>query len=155
MFELGFKNDGTGVGKARVEPSAIVEGFDVAEDGGARLGEGSEALVVNHFVFEAAPEGFDEGVVVTVAFAAHGSDEAMLDENLPVSGTGKLHPAIGVDDERTCGPALEQRHAQGGKDEARIEDLVHGESRSRGGCRHPGRRRDRASPGQSGYRLHQ
>ena len=48
--------------------------FDVVEDGMASCGEGGEALVVDHFIFEAAPEGFDEGVVVAVSFPAHGSD---------------------------------------------------------------------------------
>ena len=75
---MGFKGDRTSVGKTGVQPGAVIEGFDVVEDGGARLREGGEALMVDDFVFEAAPEGFDEGVVVTVAFAAHGSDQAIL-----------------------------------------------------------------------------
>ncbi len=33
--------------------------------------EGGEALVINDFVFKTAPEGFDEGVIVALAFAAH------------------------------------------------------------------------------------
>ena len=32
-------------------------------------------MMVNQFVFEAAPEGLDEGVVVAVAFATHGSEQ--------------------------------------------------------------------------------
>ncbi len=50
-----------------MQPGAIIEGFDIIEDGGARFGVGGEAAVVDDFIFEAAPEGFDEGVVVAVA----------------------------------------------------------------------------------------
>ena len=56
-------------------------------------------MMIDQFVFEAAPEGFDESVVVAVAFAAHGSDQAVLGEELSVSGAGELGSAIGVDDE--------------------------------------------------------
>jgi hypothetical protein len=31
-------------------------------------------VMVDQFVFEGAPEGFDEGVVVAISFATHGSD---------------------------------------------------------------------------------
>lgn len=37
--------------------------------------------MVDRFVFEATPE-LDKGVVVAIAFAAHGGDEAMLNEHL-------------------------------------------------------------------------
>lgn len=50
-----------------MQSGAVVEGFDVVEDGAASLLEGGKALVVDHFVFQAAPEGFDKGVVVTIA----------------------------------------------------------------------------------------
>ena len=52
-----------------MESLAVIEGFDVIEDGGASCGVGSEALMINQFVFECAPKGFNEGIVVTVAFA--------------------------------------------------------------------------------------
>src|SRR5438045_8641121 len=64
--------------KTGVESGAVVEGFDVIEDGGASLGVGGEALMIDQFVFEGAKEGFDEGVIVAVAFAAHGWDKTML-----------------------------------------------------------------------------
>ena len=57
-----------------MESGAVVEGLDVIEDGGTSLGAGGEALMIDQFVFEAAKEGLDEGVIVAVAFAAHGSD---------------------------------------------------------------------------------
>ena len=55
-----------------MQSGAVIEGLNVVEDGSACLSEGSELVVVNEFVFEAAPEGFDEGVIVTVALATHG-----------------------------------------------------------------------------------
>ena len=82
-----------------MESDAIVEGLDVMEDGGAHLGEGSEAMMVNQFVFESAPEGFDKSVIVAVAFASHGSGQVVLSEELAISSTGELATAIGVDDE--------------------------------------------------------
>ena len=109
-----------------MKSGAVVEGFNVVEDGGASFGEGGEALVVDEFIFEAAPEGFDEGVVVAVAFAAHGSDQAILSKELPISRAGKLGAAIGVNDKGSCRPALEQRHSQSGNDKTCVEDLVHG-----------------------------
>ena len=126
LFEFGFKDDGAGVSKAGVESGAVIEGLDVVEEGGAGLGEGSEALVVNHFVFEAAPEAFDEGVVVAIAWATHGRDQAMLGEDFSIGGAGELAAPIGVHDEVGARPALEKGHAQGGTDEASIEALMHG-----------------------------
>ena len=67
---MGFKLDWALVGKTGVETGAVIKGFDVVEDGGTRFGEGGEALVINDFVFEAAPEGFDEGVIVAIGLAA-------------------------------------------------------------------------------------
>ena len=109
-----------------MKSGAVIEGFDVVEDSGSNFIEGGEALVIDDFVFEAAPEGFDEGVVVAVAFAAHGSHQAVLGQELPVSGASKLRSAVGVDDESAGGAALEQRHAQGGHHQTGIEDLMHG-----------------------------
>ncbi len=103
-----------------MESSAVVEGLDVVEDRQARFGEGGETLVVDDFVFKAAPEGLDEGVIVAVAFATHGGDQTVLGQDLPVSGAGKLHAAIGVDDEGSSGTALQECHAQGSDDEAGI-----------------------------------
>ena len=51
---------------------AIVEGFNVIEDVGARLSAGEEVTAVNEFEFEGAPEAFHGGIVVAVAFATHG-----------------------------------------------------------------------------------
>ena len=56
-----------------MKSSAVIEGFDVIEDGRASLGERSEAVMIEQFVFEAAKEAFDKSVVVAIAFWTHGS----------------------------------------------------------------------------------
>ena len=56
-----------------MKSSAVIEGFDVIEDGRASLGERSEAMMIDQFVFEAAKEAFDKGIVVAIAFSTHGS----------------------------------------------------------------------------------
>jgi hypothetical protein len=83
-----------------VKSGAVIEGLDVIEDGGAGLGKGREAMMIDQFVFESAPKRFDKGVVVAVAFAAHGSEQTVLGEHLSVCGAGELSSPIGVDDER-------------------------------------------------------
>jgi len=68
---LGFKIDWALVVKTGMKSDAVIEGFNVIKDGGAGLGEGPEALMVNQLVFEAAKEGLDKSVVVAVAFSTH------------------------------------------------------------------------------------
>jgi hypothetical protein len=53
---LGFKLIGTAVVEAGVESGAIVEGFDVTEEGGARLGAGGEATVIDQLIFSVLQE---------------------------------------------------------------------------------------------------
>src|SRR6266446_6929932 len=45
---------------------------------------------------------------------------------MTVSGTGELGAAIGMDDEWFDGATLSQRHAQGGDNQSRIENSMHG-----------------------------
>ena len=125
---MGFKGNRTAISKTGVESGAIIKGFDVVKDGGAGLGEGSEALVIDDFVFETAPEGLDEGVVVAIAFATHGSDQTVLGQDLPISGAGKLHAAIGMDEQACFGASLEKRHTQSGDDQAGINEGAEGVS---------------------------
>lgn len=42
-----------------MQSAAVVEGFDVVEEGAACLCEGGKALVVHDFVFETAPEALE------------------------------------------------------------------------------------------------
>ena len=83
-----------------MQSGAVVKGLDVIEDGGAGLVAGGEAMMIDQFVFESAPKGFDKGVVVAVAFAAHGREQTVLGEHLAVGGAGELSSPIGVDNER-------------------------------------------------------
>jgi hypothetical protein len=58
-----------------VESGAVIKGLDVVKDSVASLGKGGEALVIDDFVFKAAPKRLDEGVIVAIAFATHGSNQ--------------------------------------------------------------------------------
>ena len=94
-----------------MESGAVIEGLDVIEDGGASLGAGGEAMMIDQFVFEAAKEGLDEGVIVAVALATHGSEKAVLGQDVPVSRADKLGSTIRVDDEGSSGATLAEGHA--------------------------------------------
>ena len=39
-----------------MKSDTVIEGLDVIEDGGASLRQGGEAMMVNEFVFKAAPK---------------------------------------------------------------------------------------------------
>jgi len=41
-----------------MESDAVIEGFDIVEDGSASLGECGEAVTIDQFVFEAAKEPY-------------------------------------------------------------------------------------------------
>ena len=56
-----------------MQSDAVIEGFDVVEDGSTSLGEGGEAVMIDQFVFEAAKEALDKGIVVAVSLSTHGS----------------------------------------------------------------------------------
>ena len=51
-----------------MKSGAVIEGFDVVEDGSTSLGECGEAVMIDQFVFEAAKEAFDKSIVVAVPF---------------------------------------------------------------------------------------
>ena len=74
---------------------AIVEEFDVIEDLTSSLGAGLEVASVDEFQLEGAPEAFHSGVIVAVALAAHGGDQAGLGQGGPINGRGVLNTAIG------------------------------------------------------------
>ncbi len=44
--------------------------------------------MIDYFVFEAAPEGLDEGVIVAIPGATHGREKPVLGQDLAVSRTG-------------------------------------------------------------------
>ena len=90
----------------------IIETFDVIEDGGAGFLVGDKLPTIDQFPFEGAPETFHGGVVVAIALAAHGGDEARPGEGVAISSGGILDPAIGVAEEFGGRLAMPERHGQ-------------------------------------------
>src|ERR1035437_7638742 len=82
--------------------------------------------MINQFVFESAPKGFDKGVVVAVRWAAHGNNEPVFGQELAVGCAGELGAAIGVEDKFWSRLTPRKSHAQGGDDQRGVEDLAHG-----------------------------
>ena len=91
---------------------AIVEGFDVIEDLAVSLGAGIKATAIDQFEFEGAPEAFHGGVIIAVAAATHGGDQAGLTEGLTIIATGVLDAAIGMEEQLGRRAAMQQRHRQ-------------------------------------------
>jgi hypothetical protein len=75
---------------------AIVESLDVMEDLVLSLGACVKAATIDQFEFEGAPEAFDGSIIVTVALAAHGGNQAGLAQGLAIVGAGVLNAAVGV-----------------------------------------------------------
>ena len=50
-----------------MQSGAVVEGLDVVEDRGSGSGSIAEAVLIDRFVFEAAPKRLDQGVVIVVS----------------------------------------------------------------------------------------
>ena len=88
----------------------IIETFDVIEDGGAGLLVGGELPTIDQFPFESAPEAFHGGIVVAIALAAHGGDEARPGEGVAIISSGVLDPTIGVAEELGRRLAVQERH---------------------------------------------
>jgi hypothetical protein len=95
-----------------VKAHAVIKALDESEDGGGGGGAGQEDATVDEFVFEGAPERFHGGIVVAVAAAAHGGDEAALVEEAAIFGTGVLPALIGVMDEACGRPTVREGHLQ-------------------------------------------
>ena len=77
-----------------MEALAVVKDLNELEDGLAGLGVGFEVSAVDQFVFEGAPERLHRGVVVAVAFPAHGRDGLGMVERAAIGVAGVLHPAV-------------------------------------------------------------
>src|SRR5204863_950963 len=91
---------------------AIVEGFDVIEDLTTSLGAGVEETTIDQLQLERAPEALHGGVVITIASAAHGGDQAGGGECLAIIATGVLDAAIGMEKQLGRGAAMQQSHGQ-------------------------------------------
>ena len=77
----------------------IIEGFDVVKNHRFGLSPGWRGLVFEAFGFEGCPEGFSDGVVITVTASAH----ALIDGEIGKRGgevtTGVLAALVAVVDE--------------------------------------------------------
>jgi hypothetical protein len=69
-------------------------------------------MAVDQLQFKGAPEAFHGGVIITVAFAAHGGDQASLAERLAILAAGVLNAPIGVKQQVGGRVAMQQRHGQ-------------------------------------------
>jgi len=92
LVQFGFKVHRGLAAEGAAEPLPVGKNFDPFKDGGLDFGARGEQAVGNRFPFEAAPEAFQDGVVVAVACAAHAGDDARLREPLPVGAASVLHP---------------------------------------------------------------
>ena len=110
-----------------MEPLSVVIGFDVFEDEIAHGASGQQfqALVLQ-FGFKRAPEGFHDGVVVAVCFAAHAGNQSVLLERLAVGSAGILYATIGVMDDLSRMAALLHRHLQRRQRQTGFQGLLHG-----------------------------
>ena len=92
----------TGLRDPRLEPGTIIKRLDVVEDRGASVGAGGKFAVIDGFVFRAAPDGFDKGVVVAVGVLALANfikfQRGMLKE------TGELKIRAGLEGVKGCLP---------------------------------------------------
>src|SRR5689334_19787280 len=91
---------------------AIVECFVIIEDLRASLGTVVKATAVNQLEFEGAPKAFHGSVVITIAPATHGSDEAGLTEGVTIIGAGILDAAIGMEQQVAGWSAMQKGHGQ-------------------------------------------
>ena len=91
---------------------AVIKDFDVIENFGAGLLVADKVSAIDEVEFERAPEAFHGGVVIAVAFAAHGGHQAGCPQGLPVSAAGVLDAAIGVEEQIGWRPAVPAGHGQ-------------------------------------------
>ena len=124
LVSLAFKGTGRGIAQRTMPPLAVVEDFNVLKDGLAGLLPGGEGVTVNEFHFEGAPEGFHRGIVVTVAFAAHGCLGLAGGQGLAKFTAGILAAAIGVEDQFRGCLALRLGHLPSRQDQPGVDVLV-------------------------------
>ncbi len=84
----------------------VVVNLDVFEDGGFEFGVGCPLFSMHEFFLERREETLGDGIVLTIAFAAHADGDALALQNGAVSFTRVLTPAIGLP---SVGPPLHLR----------------------------------------------
>ena len=80
-----------------MRPFLVVED-EVVRESPVELGYGFVAFEVEVFVFEGAPEAFNEDVVQGTAASVHADEDAFALEATGEPGRGKLGALIGVED---------------------------------------------------------
>src|SRR5208282_3313619 len=70
--------------------------------------------------------GFHGGIVVAVAFAAHGGDGLCVLQGVAIIVTGVLDAAIGMEHQAGGGLTLGRRHAPSGQDQFGVAVFAHG-----------------------------
>lgn len=82
--------------QTRLRALPVVEDLDVFTDRAPCLLARGEALMIDQFVLQRSPEGFDRGVVVAIAAAAHRRQHVELAHERLIGQRTILRPAIGV-----------------------------------------------------------
>src|SRR5207253_8588613 len=95
-----------------MQPLSVIEDFDPLKDRAPGFLAGPEVPVPNQFVLEAAEKTLGDGIVITVALAAHTRDHAVHGQELPVARRRVQHPLIAVMDEPRGGLAAFKGHHQ-------------------------------------------
>src|ERR1044071_6267013 len=93
-------------------PGGIVEAFDEAEAGHARLDLGGEAAPLEQFAFEGGKEALAQGVIVSIPDRAHRGPYAGFLAALAESQRGILATLIGMMDHLSR-PTLAEGGVQG------------------------------------------
>ncbi len=96
QIETLREHDGRLVVQTRLRALPVVEDFDVFGDRQACLLARGEALMIDQFVLQRSPEGFDRGVVVAIAAAAHPCPHIELAHERLIGQRTILRPAIAV-----------------------------------------------------------
>ena len=78
LGSLSLERQGAFAAERRVPPPRIVDPVDVLEDRTFGLASGFPAVAPDQLCLEGFEERLDHGIVVTIAFAAHGYFETML-----------------------------------------------------------------------------
>lgn len=99
-------------------PSAwVIEGVDIVSDLSLGLNPGFVNGAPDHLGFDGSEHGFDHGIVVAVAFARHGYDEAMRLQEFLIIARAILAAAVAVMDHifwraADCNGAFQGRHCE-------------------------------------------
>ena len=83
----------------------------IADSACARV---SKRWWLDHFIFKAAPEALDGGVIIAIALSRHGSHQAVFLENSAIHLSAILAAAVRVMDQSRWGTLIgSKEHAEG------------------------------------------